>query len=60
MRAIVLGAGKGKRLLSEKHDLPKVLREANGKSLIEYVLDEISFIKEEDICIVAGYKRKKY
>lgn len=59
MRAIVLGAGKGKRLLSEKHDLPKVLREANGKSLIEYVLDEISFINQEDICIVAGYKKEK-
>lgn len=59
MRAIVLAAGKGKRLHSERYQLPKVLREANGRPLIEYVLDSISFIEKKDIVIVTGFMREK-
>ena len=59
MKAIVLAAGKGKRLLSEQHNMPKVLRVANGKPLLRYVVDNLSFIpKKEDIIIVAGYKKE--
>lgn len=58
MKAIVLAAGKGKRLQSEKFNLPKVLRNACGKPLISYVLDNIKFIKQEDTCIVVGYKKE--
>ncbi len=59
MKAIVLAAGKGKRLQSEKFNLPKVLRQANGKSLISYVLESINFIAPEDTEIVVGYMREK-
>ena len=59
MRAIILAAGKGKRLLSEKFNAPKVLREANGKPLLRYVVENLDFIGDKkDICIVAGYKRE--
>ncbi|GMQ58308.1 hypothetical protein AN1V17_27030 [Vallitalea sediminicola] len=58
MKAIVLGAGKGTRLQSEKYNMPKVLRKAHGKPLIEYVLDALSFIKQEDTTIVVGYKKE--
>jgi len=58
MKAIVLAAGKGKRLLSEKFNAPKVLRQANGRALISYVLDNISFIPKKDTVIVAGYKKE--
>lgn len=58
MRAIVLAAGKGKRLLSEQHDMPKVLRIANDKPLLGYVTDNLSFLKKEDITVVVGYKRE--
>ena len=58
VKAIVLAAGKGKRLLSEQFDLPKVLREANGRPLLGYVLESLSFLEKEDIVIVAGYKRE--
>jgi len=57
MKAIVLGAGKGKRLLSEKYDMPKVLRLAAGRPLLFYVLDSLSFCDE--IIIVVGYKKEK-
>ena len=59
MKAIVLAAGKGKRLQSEKFNLPKVLREANGKPLIGHVLEHIDFIKPEDTVIVVGYMKEQ-
>lgn len=58
-KAIVLAAGKGKRLQSELHDLPKVLREANGRPLLAHVLDNIDFLKKDDVTIVIGYKGEK-
>lgn len=54
-KAIVLAAGKGTRLHSETARLPKVMREANGKPLLHYVLEALSFLPKENICIVAGY-----
>lgn len=59
MRAIVLAAGKGKRLHSEQFNLPKVLREANGKPLIGHVLEHIDFIAKNDTVIVVGYMKEK-
>lgn len=58
MKAIVLGAGKGTRLQSEKFQMPKVLRQANGRSLISYVLEHIDFIPQEDTVVVVGYKKE--
>ena len=58
MKAIVLGAGKGTRLQSEQHHMPKVLRQANGKPLIEYVLKSIDFISPQDTVIVVGYRKE--
>ena len=59
MKAIVLAAGKGTRLQSEKFNLPKVLRELCGKPLIRYVLDNVSFIAPEETAIVVGYMHEK-
>ena len=58
MKAIVLAAGKGKRLQSEAFNLPKVLRQAKNKPLLEYVLENVNFIAQADTVIVAGYKRE--
>ena len=59
MKAIILAAGKGKRLLSEKFNAPKVLREANNKPLLRYVVENLDFITDKkDIVIVAGYKKE--
>lgn len=55
-KAIVLAAGKGSRLHSDEHILPKVLREANGKALLDYVLQATGFISQEDTILVVGYK----
>ena len=51
--AIVLAAGKGTRM---KSDLPKVLCQANGRPLVEYVLDSLRAAGVEKIVVVVGYK----
>jgi bifunctional N-acetylglucosamine-1-phosphate-uridyltransferase/glucosamine-1-phosphate-acetyltransferase GlmU-like protein len=57
--AVVLAAGKGTRLHSAETDLPKVLRPAAGRPLLEWVLDELSFIPKKSIVIVIGYRGDK-
>ena len=59
IKAVVLAAGKGTRLRTEGVDLPKVLRQADGRALLDYVLDELSFLPREDITLVVGYEREK-
>jgi len=58
MKLIILAAGKGSRLQSETHTLPKVLRSAHNKPLIDYVLAELNFINKENTTIVVGYKQE--
>ncbi|MCD4751427.1 MAG: NTP transferase domain-containing protein [Thermoanaerobaculales bacterium] len=49
----VLAAGKGTRMMS---DLPKVLHEAAGRSLLDHVLDLAQDITDvEDIVVVVGH-----
>ena len=50
--AVVLAAGKGTRMKSE---LPKVLCQANGRPLVEYVLDSLRTAGVEKIIVVVGY-----
>ena len=57
IKAVVLAAGKGTRLQSEDNDAPKVMRRANGKPLLWYVLEALSFIEKKDTIIVVGYKK---
>lgn len=58
-KVIILAAGKGKRLESEAHELPKALRLACGKPLIGYVLEQLDFVAPEDIVIVVGYRKEQ-
>lgn len=51
--AIVLAAGKGTRM---KSDLPKVLCEAAGRPLVEYVFDSLRAAGVERLVAVVGYK----
>ncbi|MEM9410470.1 MAG: NTP transferase domain-containing protein [Planctomycetota bacterium] len=51
--AVALAAGKGTRMKSE---LPKVLCQANGKALIEYVLDALAVAGVKKTIAVVGYR----
>jgi len=58
LKAVVLAAGKGTRLHTDDADIPKVMREANGKPLLWYVLDALDFIDKKNIILVVGYKKE--
>ncbi len=57
MRAIIPAAGKGSRLKCP--DLPKALYPVCGRPLLEIVLSQVGFIRDEDIYIVVGYQKEK-
>jgi len=50
---IVMAAGKGTRMNS---DLPKVLHKANGRPLIEYVLNTSCALDPEEIVLIIGHQ----
>ncbi len=54
IRAIVPAAGKGKRLQKVSGDIPKAMFSVVKRPMLEFVLDNISFIDEKNIYIVVG------
>ncbi len=58
-RAIVPAAGKGSRLQKVSGDMPKAMFSLGNRPMLEYVLDNISFIDNNDIYIVVGYGKDK-
>ena len=55
LQAIILAGGKGKRM---KSDLPKVLHELHGKSMIQHAVDNVREASIDDVIIVVGYRRE--
>jgi UDP-N-acetylglucosamine diphosphorylase/glucosamine-1-phosphate N-acetyltransferase len=51
----ILAAGKGSRMES---NLPKVLHQLSGKSLIDYVLDTASQLTPKSITLVVGFEKE--
>lgn len=58
IKALVLAAGKGTRLQTEGVDLPKVLRQANGRPLLGYVLEALDFLPVQNTILVIGWKKE--
>ncbi len=56
LAVIVLAAGKGKRM---KSDLPKVLHQVNGKTMIEHVLEAVSSLGASQVIVVLGHGREQ-
>lgn len=59
IRAIVPAAGKGSRLQKASGDLPKAMFSVGNRPMIDYVLENLSFIDKNDIYIVVGYGKEK-
>ena len=53
---LIMAAGKGTRM---KSDLPKVLHRANGKPIVEYVLDTASILAPDKTIIIVGHEAEK-
>ncbi len=60
MRAIILGAGSGSRMGQHTRDIPKVLLDINGKSILERQISLLRKHKVNEIFVVTGYKKEKY
>ena len=58
LKAVILAAGKGTRINADGTGVPKVMRRANGRPLLAYVLDALSFIGKDDTILVVGYKKE--
>jgi len=55
MKAIIMAAGKGTRLQEAGNPMPKVLRKADGRPLLSYVIDTLTDVEKSDITIVTGF-----
>lgn len=55
MKAIILSAGQGKRLLPLTAERPKCAVTIHGQSMIEWQIDELIKCGVEDICVMLGY-----
>ena len=58
MQGLILAAGKGRRLGEYTREIPKVMLEVNGKSLMLYALDRLSEQRVTETIIVVGYKKE--
>tara|TARA_Y100000310_G_scaffold339103_1_gene430743 strand:- start:3110 stop:3814 length:705 start_codon:yes stop_codon:yes gene_type:complete len=59
MKVIILAAGRGKRLKELTEDLPKLLLEINGKTILERNIETLAECGVKDIVIVIGYFAEK-
>ena len=56
MKAIILSAGQGKRLLPMTAHQPKCLLQVQGKSILEWQVDTLLACGISDITVVVGYQ----
>ena len=56
MRAIIIGAGRGRRLMPTTADTPKCYAEVKGKRLLDWSLQALSASGIRDICFIGGYR----
>jgi len=56
MKALILAAGRGRRLQDGEDDLNKCMHTFNGKYLIQYSLESAILSEVEEIVIVVGYQ----
>lgn len=59
MKAVILAAGKGTRMMPLTEDKPKVMVEVNGKPFLSYVINNLRQAQITELCLVVGYKYQK-
>lgn len=60
MKAIILAAGRGTRLLPFTLQKPKPLLEIKGKSILENMILHLNAMGVNDIIVVSGYKSEQF
>ena len=56
MRAIILAAGFGSRLMPLTQDIPKCMVIYQNKRIVDYIMEALNEVGIQEICIVGGYK----
>ena len=59
MKAVILSAGQGKRLLPHTADKPKCTVPVNGRSIVEWQIQELLHVGIDSIHIVVGFGADK-
>ncbi len=59
MRVIVIGAGRGRRLMPTTADAPKCFAEVAGKRLLDWAVEAFAASGLERVCFIGGYKIEK-
>jgi len=59
MKAVIMAAGKGTRMLPLTEKVPKVLVEVDGKPFLYYVLKSLEKAGFDEFGIIAGYMKEK-
>jgi choline kinase len=59
MQAIVIGAGRGRRLMPTTADTPKCFAEVGGRRILDYALEAFRQNGVERICFIGGYQIDK-
>jgi choline kinase len=56
MRAIIIGAGRGQRLMPTTADAPKCFAEIQGRRILDWTLDALRGGGITEICFIGGYR----
>jgi choline kinase len=56
MRVIIIGAGRGRRLMPTTADAPKCYAEVAGQRLLDWALDSFRANDLTDVCFIGGYQ----
>ena len=59
MRVIVIGAGRGRRLMPTTADAPKCFAQVSGKRLLDWALEAFAAAGLERVCFIGGYQIEK-
>ena len=55
MKAIIIGAGRGARIMPYSEKVPKCFTEINGKRIIDWILESLHGAGVKDIHFIGGY-----
>src|SRR4029434_10851895 len=59
MQAIIIGAGRGRRLMPTTADTPKCFAEVHGRRLLDWTQRAVATAGVTEICFIGGYQIEK-
>src|SRR5262252_7889932 len=57
-KAVILAAGRGKRMRELTNEVPKPMVEVRGKPILHHILDGLGSANIEEVLIVVGYRKE--